>query len=539
MCAALLLSATSVAYADDVSDIKKQQEQLLKQNQALIKKLAEVEKRQKQLEAKAKAEGKLVAQAPAGQGAPGTPGAQWTAADLTRRLLNPNDDTTLTFYGITIYGALDVGGTYQTHGSPLSPTFAPGLSNVIQKMSNKSIFSAIPNNLSDSSIGIKGTEEFAPGWSAVFNVQTAFDPTSGQIEDGRKTLVVNNGVSLVNQTTNGDSSKDGQAFINAYGGVSSPVYGTMTFGRQNSLGLDGVKLYDPMGASQTFSPIGFSGVAAGLGDTDSARLDNAVKYRVNAGPARAAALYTFGPSGYENANSYQGQLGFDYQGFSFDGIGSHISNAVNGGSLSAVNAAGLLPAQLAQPGNGIINGTVSDNTSFMLLAKYTTGAFKFFGGYENIHYANPRYSMYTGETIVGGYVLDVASEGYNGHVGYNGRVLQVFWTGVKYAVNSNLELTGAYYHFDQNNFTASAGVVVNCGAAVYNGLIGATANSGACHGSENVVSALVDYHFTKRFDVFGGVSWNDVNGGMASGFASAGKETAGEFQPTVGTRFQF
>src|SRR5678809_316669 len=37
------------------------------------------------------------------------------------------DDTSLTWNGITLYGTVDVGIAYQTHGSPLSQDFYPTL----------------------------------------------------------------------------------------------------------------------------------------------------------------------------------------------------------------------------------------------------------------------------------------------------------------------------------------------------------------------------------------------------------------------------
>ena len=39
-----------------------------------------------------------------------------------------------------------------------------------------------------------------------------------------------------------------------------------------------------------------------------------------------------------------------------------------------------------------------------------------------------------------------------------------------------------------------------------------------CSGGTDTVSGLVDYTFTKHFDVYGGVSWSQVGGGLASGF---------------------
>ena len=52
--------------------------------------------------------------------------------------------------------------------------------------------------------------------------------------------------------------------------ASVQTYGTLTFGRQNSLELDGVNAYDPMGGSYAFSPIGWRD-GVGVGDTEDAR----------------------------------------------------------------------------------------------------------------------------------------------------------------------------------------------------------------------------------------------------------------------------
>jgi predicted porin len=66
----------------------------------------------------------------------------------------------------------------------------------------------------------------------------------------------NAGIPLTSPDSYADSSRAGQ-FYNSVGyfGINSP-YGTLTFLRQNSLTLDAVFAYDPMGASYAFSPIG-------------------------------------------------------------------------------------------------------------------------------------------------------------------------------------------------------------------------------------------------------------------------------------------
>jgi hypothetical protein len=43
------------------------------------------------------------------------------------------------------------------------------------------------------------------------------------------------------------------------------------------------------------------------------------------------------------------------------------------------------------------------------------------------------------------------------------KILHVFWTGVKYTVVTNVDVTGAYYHYDQPAF----GAPVSCAAATF------------------------------------------------------------------------
>ena len=525
----LLLSATSIAYADEALAGQKPSAPVSNQKKALHKKHASAAKRQRQPNTLAAANPQIVATAPA---APVDRLADLPAAlptfgrgfsDLPGHFLDPHDNTPMTFHGITLYGTIDIGAGYQTHSAPLSNTWSTGVNDVIGKQSNHTLFSVVPNNLSDSQVGIKVKEEITPGWSFVGLTQTTFDPQSFRIENARQALAVNDGVALAKTISAADSAKDGEPFLNIYGGISSPVYGTVTYGRQNSLGLDAIKIYDPMGASQTFSAIGYSGVAAGFGDTDTSRLSQSIEYKEVVGPAHFAVLYNFGRPGAEDNNSYQGDIGFDYLNFSFDAVGGVTHDAINASSLSGGPISGL-----GYFGNGLLNGTVSDNRAFMLLAKYTAGPLKFYGGFEDMIYSNPSNPMSVGAEIEGGYVLNAITTTSGG---YNGKHVYLFWTGTKYAVTSNVDLAVAYYHFNQNNYTGSNG-------GGYKHCVG-DVTSGACAGSENVISGLVDYRLTPHLDIYGGVMWSDVNGGMANGFLSAGAETAGKFQPVVGMRYQF
>ena len=435
-------------------------------------------------------------------------------ADYAKGLPFVADDGSLTFHGITLYGAIDIGVTYQSHGAPLSNSAGLGLQYLISKNSNHSQFSLAPNAMTSSNIGLKGTMEIVPGVSGVFKLETAFLPTSGRLADGLGSLVQNNGVPLGSQTSNADSSRNGQAFNSAaWAGLSSPTFGALTFGRQNALTLDGVIAYDPMGGSGAFSVIGFQGTTAGGGSTEDARFDNAVKYRLTHGPFRASALYKFGASG---TSAYQAGVGGDYLGASFDAIYGHVNDAVTAAPLASVAA--ITPAQLASAGSGLVAGTVSDNTSFMLLARYAIESVQLFAGYENIQFRNPEHPLTVGAQIPnsgGGYSLGTV----NNAAFTNKKVLQVFWAGAKYAVRPDIDLIAAYYHEQQNSFQGNG-----CSDNTF----------AACSGQLDAVSVVADWRFAKRFDVYAGAMFSKVSNGLSSGFLNTST-----VDPTVGLRFTF
>jgi predicted porin len=243
----------------------------------------------------------------------------------------------LTWYGITVYGTVDVGGGWLSHGTPFSGTSPPSQDYLIQKNSNRPLWGGAPNAMSNSNIGIKGTEQIAPGWSFVFAVQAGFNPYSWNLSNGPGSIAQNINVPLTSQNALADSSRAGQFFNDlGYVGVSSPTYGTLTVFRQNSLTLDGVLAYDPMAGSYAFSPIGWQGTTCGVGDTEDCRFSTAVKYRVNVDMFRAAALWQFGGYGQNNASdgAYQGQIGADIKNvangtLSVDAIYSYVRDAVS------------------------------------------------------------------------------------------------------------------------------------------------------------------------------------------------------------------
>ena len=297
------------------------------------------------------------------------------AAAALANVAHAADDSSLTWNGITLYGVLDVGVAYQPHGTPLSQDFYPGLEYLISKNSNKSITSVAPNGLSQSKIGVTGKEPLVEGLNAVFNAEMGFEPQSGNLADACKSLVHNNGVALTSQTSGADGSRCGQFFNGVANlGLQSDQFGMVTIGRNNSLLLDNINKYDPMGGSYAFSLVGYSGVTAGMGDTEDTRLDDSLKYVYKYDMFHAGLLYQFGKTDSSPGEAWQGDLGFDYAGFSVDGLYGHKKDAISAGSLSAAQITTLPTDSLA--------ATISDNTTYTLDASYTADMFKLFGGYE-------------------------------------------------------------------------------------------------------------------------------------------------------------
>ena len=192
------LAFSTAGHADELSDIQAQSKELREQNQALTKRIADLERRQRKLEAQP-------AKQPAVAARPANPGDSM-AADFAYKAeykKAPVDDS-LTWHGITLYGLVDMGVTYQNHGAPLSNTAGLGLNYLISKNSNGSYFGVGPNALSSSFVGLKGNQEIADGLSAIFNLQTGFNPQSGKLSDGLGSIVQNNGLAIGQQNSFAD-----------------------------------------------------------------------------------------------------------------------------------------------------------------------------------------------------------------------------------------------------------------------------------------------------------------------------------------------
>jgi predicted porin len=423
----------------------------------------------------------------------------------------------------------------------------------------QSRFLVAPNNLQQTGFGIRGKEEFAPGWAIVFNASTGINPQSGLLANAPATDVVNNGLPRASYSEAIDGARAGQPFNDEYyGGISSEKFGTLTFGRQRSLGTDAMLQYDPAGGAYAFSYIGYNGTMAGGGDTDDSRWDDAMKYRFTYGPVHFGAMYKFanGSGGCYSPlptwtaanctpvrphnNAYGFDIGGQHGKLSADFVFQHYNEAI-----SVLNPL-LGPQSLAAPyqsttdsintnqinggvnlidPNGTVYGIVTDNNAMMVAAKYMWDPFKFFAGYEYIWQNNPAQPLGVGATDQGGYIMS----GVEDNNLDSEKLLQIWWTGAKYTYRTKTDITVAWYQQRQNDFR----VPQTCAPGNFRS---------SCAGTLDEVSLYADHHFTKRLDGYVGVAYSVVTGGLAIAIPHGPGVPylyPTNVAPTIGVRFAF
>jgi predicted porin len=428
-------------------------------------------------------------------------------------------DCALTWHGITLYGAYDVGVGWVSHGLPENGYNYEGAS-LVNRNGYQHRFLIAPNNLQQTGLGIRGKEEFRPGWSVVFNASSGINPQSGLLANASATQTINNGLPRSSYSYTIDGARAGQPFNDEiYGGVSSADFGTLTFGRQRALGTDAMLLYDPAGGGYAFSYIGYNGTMAGGGDTENSRWDSALKYRLTYGPVHFGAMYKFadGNGGCYSAsatwtaatctpesahnNAFGFDLGGDHGKLSADAVFQHYNQAISvlnpllgpqsptqsyQSTTNSINTNPITGVNLIGTTN-TVNGIVTDNKAIMGAVRYTWDPFKFFGGYEYIWQNNPADPLGVGASVQGGYIM----------------------SGV-----------------EDNNLDSEKLVQIRS----------------SCAGDLEEGSLYMDHHFTKRFDGFAGLAYSFVTGGLAVAIPHGPGVPYlhnSNFAPTVGGRFAF
>lgn len=410
---------------------------------------------------------------------------------------------------VQIYGILDVGLGHSQNSynqSAISPGGSNPVANGYNKGANTGVTGLFNGGMSPSRIGLKGSEDLGNGLKAVFKLETGINPQSGTLINGPGSLAQNAGASVGGSQVAGDSSISGQLFNReAYVGLSSQSWGTVTFGRNNSLLLDAASAYDPLGGSYMFSPLGYSGVFGGGGFTQDARLDSSVKYNVGFGNGLSfGALYKFGGQQVGTSAQSATQLSLAYDNGPLGIVGGYSKNkdALNV-ATGTTAIAGVVPFNT-------LGLTVSDTTAWMLAAKYALGSVTLKGGYERITYQNPSNSAadLLINNVAGYQVTSVNVTAFN-----NEKVVNAFWGGANWDVTSQVQLSAAYYRANSNTYGTTA--ATQSGHTAY-------------------TSLTADYKFSKRTDAYAGYMHTSVTDGNAAGFDTPSNNFYG-----VGIRHSF
>jgi hypothetical protein len=321
-------------------------------------------------------------------------------------------------------------------------------------------------------------------------------------------------------------------------------------------------LYDPAGGAYAFSYIGYNGTMAGGGDTENSRWDDAVKYRIAYGPVHFGAMYKFadGNGGCYAAaaatgaswsatsctpetahnNAYGFDVGVNLGKFSADIVPQHYSDAISvlnpllgPQSLSApyqsttnsIDTTQITGTNLVDP-NDTVYGIVTDNYGIIAAVKYAWDPFKFFAGYEYIWQNNPHNPLGVGASDQGGYSMS----GVEDNNLDSEKLVNIWWTGVKYTYNKKTDFTFSWYQQRQNDFRSPPTCSVAAGFR------------SSCAGTLNEGSLYADHHFTKRFDGFAGIAYSWVSGGLAIAIPhgpGVPYNSNNNFAPTIGGRFSF
>ncbi|MDE2344048.1 MAG: porin [Betaproteobacteria bacterium] len=405
---------------------------------------------------------------------------------------------------VTLYGILDLGVAELTHAGNFSPTFVTGASPTgagsYQKLGTT--IGMMNGGEYQTRWGIKGSEDLGNGSQAFFRLESAISASNGMIASSGLA-----GAGLPNKSASMvvDTSLNGQLFGRAaLVGLSNNDLGTLTLGRQNSLELDiitGISGgYDPVNA-QMFSPINFSGFYGGGGATDSARVDNSVKYSKNFGDWGLNVLYGIGGMAGNTSARSTGEASFGYEGkrFGFELAAQEAQDSTN---------------IVSDPTAGTVGAQFLNLKSFTGTLRYQViDPLKLTAGYQRIQWSTPgnpaadaTLSQVYGYTIN---PLNAFTGEFIGEKNYN-----IYWVGGKYQVTRAFRLSAGYYdaQLQSGNYNSVNG---------FNG--GATKVQPS--GSDQYLSLLADYDLSKRTNLYAGLMFDKKSGGQIPGGPTGGQPT--------------
>ena len=396
----------------------------------------------------------------------------------------PKDDGSFTYHAtdnsyLTLYGILDAGIATQNRSASISDSLPNQIypyQSTPSATVNHSVTGAISGGLSDSRVGLKGGLDLYDGAKAIFNVETGFSLTSGQLNDAAKTIAAN--PKGTTNSVNADSSINGQLFNRqAWFGIADKTLGTLTIGKQNNPMKDVVDVYNPV-KSDTFSPLGESGAVGGGGISEEARMQNSVKYSNTIDGFKAVLAYQFGniSGAASDGSGYAINLGYENDTFGVQAVYNNFTDA-----LKAVQA----------PTAGDIALQAFDTDSYMLTGKYkVVKDLTLSAGWERINLKDPSdipSATKLNISSIWGYTVSSVTAGLAPGVSQEENI---YFIGGDYNFMPNLNFALGYYDTKADDKTNTSNTAF----------------------SIKSYSAILDYHFTKKVEGYLAATTNKFGG---------------------------
>jgi len=379
---------------------------------------------------------------------------------------------------VELYGIIDLAvghvehslSTDSNYGNTVTPAAAT------KTTVNSAVNGMINGGIQGSRWGLRGTEDLGGGVKAFFVLESGFNAQAGSLSNAAASLASN---SPKASTVSSNSSLDGQLFNRqAFVGLSDASLGSVSLGRNYNPIYEIVTDYDPVAQAQTFSALGSSNtIGGGGGVSDDTRVDNSIKYKNKIGPVNFGALYKLGGTAGNNSagSGYALSLGYEDGPFGIQSAYESFTDALKGATSTVA---------------GDVNVTNYDTTAYFIAAKYIFGDATIRGGYESYTLKAPSDTLASlGTTSYYSFpIANAASASAN--FSSADQTTDVWFFGGDYNFTPKLNLALGFY--DQNAKQSD--------------------DKKQLDGNIYSYSALLDYHFSKRTDVYGGVMYSQFKG---------------------------
>ena len=349
--------------------------------------------------------------------------------------------------------------------------------------------------------GIRGSEDLGGGLQAFFTLESGFNGPDGSVSNSAASLAQNSPKAT---SVSSDGSLDGQLFNRqAFVGISDSTLGSIAFGRNYNPIYTAVTDYDPVQQAQLFSPLGASNsIGGGGGVSEYARLDDSINYKNKFGPVSVGLLYKVGGvAGNANAESgYAVNLGYDHGPFGVEAVYESFTDVLKASTSTVA---------------GDINVTNYNTTAYFIAAKYAVGQATLKGGYESYTLKAPSDTLSSlGVTSLFGYSIGNATAAGANWSGAN-QTIDLWFIGGDYSFTPTLNLSVGFYDHNPK----------------------ASNDLKQLDGNIYSYAALLDYHLSKRTDVYTGFLYSQYKGAEYSAPFAADNTNNSVFAVGLRTKF--